>query len=42
MNKSHNEFMEDVNHFSSLPAKTCRALAPESQEDIAMYMEDEE
>ena len=35
--KTHNEFMEDVKHFSSLPAKTCRALGPESDEDIAMY-----
>jgi len=40
--KLHKEFMEDVKHFNSLPAKTCRALAPESDEDIAMYMEDEE
>ena len=38
--KSHNEFIEDVKHFNSLPAKTCRALAPESDEDIAMYVED--
>lgn len=35
--KTHNEFMEDVEHASSLPAQTQRALAPESQEDIAMY-----
>lgn len=40
MNKSHKEFMEDVKHASSLPAQTCRALGPESQEDIAMYAED--
>jgi len=37
--KSHNEFMEDVKHFNSLPAKTARALAPESDEDISMYAE---
>ena len=35
--KSHKEFIEDVKHFSSLPSKTCRALSPESQEDIMMY-----
>ena len=38
MIKSHNEFMEDVKHFNSLPAKTCRALSPESDEDISMYV----
>jgi len=38
--KTHNDFIEDVKHFSSLPSKTCRALAPESDEDIAMYAED--
>jgi len=37
--KSHNEFMEDVEHAKSLPAQTCRALAPESQEDYAVYTE---
>ena len=37
MNKSHNEFIEDVKHAAALPAQTCRALGPESQEDIAMY-----
>ena len=36
--KSHNEFMEDVEHAKSLPVQTCRALGPESQEDIAMYV----
>jgi hypothetical protein len=35
--KSHKEFMEDVAHATSLPAQTCRALGPESQEDISMY-----
>jgi len=35
--KSHKEFMEDVAHATSLPAQTCRALGPESEEDIAMY-----
>ena len=39
MNKSHSEFIEDVKHFSNLPSKTCRALAPESDEDINMYAE---
>ena len=38
--KSHNEFIEDVKHASALPAQTCRALGPESQEDIAMYAND--
>ena len=37
--KTHNEFMEDVEHVKSLPAQTCRALGPESNEDIAMYIE---
>jgi len=37
--KSHKEFMEDVAHATSLPAQTCRALGPESEEDIAMYAE---
>ena len=37
--KSHNEFLEDVKHASALPAQTCRALAPESDEDISMYAE---
>ena len=35
--KSHEEFMEDVKHFLSLPSKTSRALAPESQEDYNIY-----
>ena len=35
--KSHNEFMEDVEHANSLPAQTCRALSPESDEDISIY-----
>lgn len=39
--KSHNEFMEDVEHAKSLPAQTCRALGPESQEDYAVYTTDE-
>lgn len=34
---SHKEFEKEVADASSLPAQTCRALAPESQEDIAMY-----
>ena len=40
--KKNKEFMEDVKHFSSLPSKTCRALGPESEEDISMYVEDKE
>lgn len=40
--KSHEEFMEDVEHAKSLPAQTCRALAPESQEDIAIYVNEKE
>jgi len=40
--KTHKEFMEDVKHAKSLPAQTCRALAPESDEDISMYAEDKE
>lgn len=40
--KSNKEFMEDVKHFSSLPSKTCRALGPESEEDISMYANCEE
>lgn len=39
---NHNEFMKEVKDASSLPAQTCRALGPESQEDIAMYTGDEE
>lgn len=38
--KSHKEFVEEVREANSLPAKTCRALGPESEEDIAMYAED--
>lgn len=40
--KTHKKFIEDVKHFNSLPAKTCRALDPESQEYYAMYAEDKE
>ena len=35
--KSHNEFMEDVKHASSLPSQTSRALAPVTDEDINIY-----
>ena len=35
--KSHKEFMEEARGANSLPAQTCRALGPESQEDISMY-----
>ena len=34
---NHNEFMKDVEHAKSLPTQTCRALSPESEEDISMY-----
>ncbi len=37
---SHEVFMKGVKVAVSLPAQTCRALAPESEEDIAMYAED--
>ena len=37
MNKTHEEFMKEATHANSLPAQTCRALGPESQEDINMY-----
>jgi len=42
MNKTHEEFMKDVAHANSLPAQTCRTLAPESQEDFAVYTEGEQ
>ena len=42
MDKTHNEFIEDVKHASALPAQTCRALGPESDEDISMYANCEE
>ena len=40
--KTHKEFIEDVKHASALPAQTCRALGPESEEDISMYANCEE
>jgi len=40
MNKTHEEFMEDVAEASSLPAQTQRALGPESDEDVAMYLQE--
>lgn len=39
---SHKEFLKKVKIKSALPAQTCRALGPESEEDIAMYAEDKE
>lgn len=42
MNKTHEEFMKDVEVESSLPAQTCRELGPESQEDISMYADERE
>ncbi len=38
--KSHNEFVEEAKEANALPAQTCRALGPESEEDIAMYAEE--
>jgi hypothetical protein len=40
MDKTHEEFMEDVAEASSLPAQTCRALGPESDKDVAMYLQE--
>ena len=39
---SHVEFMDGVVYAASLPAQTCRALGPESEEDISMYANCEE
>ena len=41
MDKSHDEFMEEVVEASSLPAQTKQALGPESPEDDAVYTEGE-
>jgi len=38
--KTHNEFMEEISEASSLPAQTQRALGPESDEDIAIYLQE--
>ncbi len=38
--RTHKEFEKEVAHASALPSQTCRALGPESDEDIAMYVED--
>ena len=38
--KDHGDFMDELKHANSLPSQTARALAPESQEDIAMYSND--
>ena len=35
--KSHSEFLEEVKEANSLPNQTKQALAPESDEDRAMY-----
>jgi len=40
MDKTHEEFMKDVEVESSLPAQTQRALGPESDEDVAMYLQE--
>ncbi len=40
--KSHNEFVEEAREANALPAQTCRALGPESEEDISMYANCEE
>ena len=38
--KNHNEFMKEAADANALPAQTCRALGPESEEDISMYAND--
>ena len=38
--KSHEEFMEKVEEASSLPARTKKALGPESDEDFALLGSD--
>lgn len=38
--KTKKEFLKEVADAAALPAQTCRALGPESEEDIAMYAED--
>ena len=38
--ESNEEFMKTVKEAVSLPAQTCRALGPESEEDISMYAND--
>ncbi len=40
--ESNKDFMKRVRDASSLPAQTCRAMAPESQKDISIYLEDKE
>jgi hypothetical protein len=40
MRKTHEEFIKEVVEESSLPAKTKKALGPESKEDLEMYKED--
>lgn len=40
--KSHDRFMEEVKDAVSLPAQTKKALAPESNEDMAIYNGDSE
>ena len=36
--KPHNEFIKEVEDANSLPAQTCRAMSPESQKDISIYV----
>lgn len=38
--KDHKEFMKRAADANSLPAQTQRALGPESEEDIAMYLQE--
>ena len=42
MNKTHEEFMEEVAEESSLPARTKKALGPESKEDFDALQKDGE
>jgi len=37
MKQTHEEFMEEIGEKTSLPGRTKKALAPESDEDRAMY-----
>ena len=38
--KPHNEFMEEAQEASSLPAQTKKALGPESKEDHDAYQKE--
>ncbi len=38
--KTHNKFMKEVEEASSLPAQTNKALGPDSEEDLAVYLQE--